>query len=192
MLSLLFHKLFTIRHQHVCAFILTLCVYASQGLCIWSCQFVCVYIYIYIYDTWADQRRQQSYICHIYLWQGTCKYIYTNLRSKLTFCVTITWCKGNHADKVTNVTGMIDSVFVKIDQKNSVKRMPYVTQSWCTTICLLTRENSCRPLPSRSATRTDFATKTHLDDTVVSGQPSLHSKKNNRDKAKLQNEQRAA
>ena len=31
-----------------------------------------------------------------------------------------------HVDKVT---GTIDSVFVKIDQKNKVKRMPYATQS---------------------------------------------------------------
>ena len=33
---------------------------------------------------------------------------------------------------------------VKIDQKNSVKRMPYMTQSRCTMICLLIRENSCK------------------------------------------------
>ena len=47
-------------------------------------------------------------------------------------------------------------------------------------------------MPLKSVTRTDFPTKTYLDDTVASGQPSLHSKQNNRDKAKLQHEQQAA
>ena len=62
---------------------------------------------------------------YIHLWRGKYtylrigKYIYTISRSKLS--VAITWCKGDHLDKVT---GTIDSVFVKIDQKNNVKRMP--------------------------------------------------------------------
>ena len=136
---------------------------------------------------WADQRHRWSYICHIHLRWG--KYIYTYLWSKLTFRVAIMWCKGDHANKVT---GMIDSVFERHDQKNNVQRMPYMTQSRCTTICLLIRKIVAWPLPSRSVTCTDFFTKTYLDDTAASGQPSLHLKQNKRDKAKLQHEQQAA
>ena len=136
---------------------------------------------------WADQRHRWSYICHIHLRWG--KYIYTYLWSKLTFRVAIMWCKGDHANKVT---GMIDSVFVRHDQKNNVQRMPYMTQSRCTTICLLIRKIVAWPLPSRSVTCTDFFTKTYLDDTAASGQPSLHLKQNKRDKAKLQHKQQAA
>ena len=68
------------------------------------------------------------------------------MQSKLTFRVAITRCMGDHVDKVTST---IDRVFVKIDQKNNVKRVPYATQSQCTTICLLTRENSCMAFAQR-------------------------------------------